>query len=76
MRILVVASAILLVVAGAAAWIVDAQPDWYLRTRYPLEYEQVIRAYAEERHLDPTRLSSTPRVASTPTSCPMPAPWG
>ena len=58
MRILVVASALLLVVAGAAAWIVDAQPDWYLRTRYPLEYEQVIRAYAEERHLDPTLVAA------------------
>jgi soluble lytic murein transglycosylase len=57
-RILVVASALLLVVAGAAAWIVDAQPDWYLRTRYPLEYEQVIRAYAEERHLDPTLVAA------------------
>jgi soluble lytic murein transglycosylase len=57
-RILVVASALLLVVAGAAAWIVDAQPDWYLRTRYPLEYEQVIRAYAEERRLDPTLVAA------------------
>jgi len=57
-RILVVASALLLVVAGAAAWIVDAQPDWYLRTRYPLEYEQVIRVYAEERHLDPTLVAA------------------
>ena len=58
MRILVVASALVLVVAGAAAWVVDAQPDWYLRTRYPLEYEQVIGAYARERRLDPTLVAA------------------
>jgi soluble lytic murein transglycosylase len=57
-RILVVASALFLVVAGAAAWVVDAKPDWYLRTRYPLEYEQVIRAYAGERELDPTLVAA------------------
>ena len=58
MRILIVASALLLVVAGAAAWVVDAQPDWYLRTRYPLEYENVIRVYSAERHLDPTLVAA------------------
>lgn len=58
MRILVVASALLLVVAGAAAWVVDAKPDWYLRTRYPLEYENTIRTYAAERHLDPSLVAA------------------
>jgi len=57
-RILVIASALFLVVAGAGAWVVDAQPDWYLRTRYPLEYEQVIHAYSAERHLDPTLVAA------------------
>src|SRR5262249_35363477 len=58
MRILVLASALFLVVAGAAAWVVDSQPDWYLRTRYPLEYEQVIHAYAAEHDLDPTLVAA------------------
>jgi soluble lytic murein transglycosylase len=57
-RILVVASALFLVVAGAAAWVVDAKPDWYLRSRYPLEYGGVIRAYAAERDLDPTLVAA------------------
>jgi soluble lytic murein transglycosylase len=57
-RILVLASALALLVAGAAAWVVDAKPDWYLRTRYPLEYEDVIRSYASERHLDPTLVAA------------------
>src|SRR6187397_23995 len=52
MRYLVAISFGLLVFAGAAAWVVETEPDWYLRSRYPLEYEHVIRAYAGERHLD------------------------
>ena len=58
MRILVFLSALVLVVAGVAAWVVDAQPDWYLRTRYPLEYEHVIRAYAAQRDLDPALVAA------------------
>ena len=52
-RLVVSLAALVLVTAGAAAWIVDAKPDWYLRTRYPLEYENTIRTYAAQRHLDP-----------------------
>ena len=58
MRYLVALSFALLAFAGAAAWVVEAEPDWYLRSRYPLEYEQVIRAYAGERHLDPTLVAA------------------
>ena len=58
MRVLVAISFALLAFAGAAAWVVDAEPDWYLRTRYPLEYEQVIRAYAHERDLDPALVAA------------------
>ncbi len=58
MRILVVASTLVLVVAGAAAWVVDAQPDWYLRTRYPLEYEQIVRTHARNYDLDPPLLAA------------------
>ena len=58
MRYLVALSFALLAFAGAAAWVVEAEPDWYLRSRYPLEYEQVIGAYARERHLDPTLVAA------------------
>lgn len=58
MRILVFVSALLLVVAGVAAWVVDAQPDWYLRTRYPLEYDQIVRTHARNYDLDPTMLAA------------------
>jgi peptidoglycan lytic transglycosylase len=58
MRYLVALSFALLVFAGAAAWVVEAEPDWYLRSRYPLEYDQVIRTYAAERHLDPALVAA------------------
>ena len=58
MRVLVAISVALLAFAGAAAWVVDAEPDWYLRSRYPLEYEHVIRAYAGERDLDPALVAA------------------
>jgi soluble lytic murein transglycosylase len=53
MRSLVSLSVALLAFAGIAAWVAKAEPDWYLRARYPLEYEQVVRSYADERGLDP-----------------------
>ena len=58
MRYLVAISLALLAFAGAAAWVVDAEPDWYLRTRYPLEYEHIVRAHARNYDLDPTLLAA------------------
>jgi soluble lytic murein transglycosylase len=57
-RVLVAISLALLAFASAAAWVVKAEPDWYLRSRYPLEYEGVIRAYAHERDLDPALVAA------------------
>jgi soluble lytic murein transglycosylase len=47
-----------LVVAGAAAWIVETEPDFYLRARYPLEYEHIIRGHAENYELDPALVAA------------------
>lgn len=60
MKFLVVASAVTLALAlaGAAAWVVEAEPDWYLRTRYPLEYDHIIRGHAENHDLDPALLAA------------------
>ena len=58
MRYLVAISVAVLAFAGVAAWVVEAEPDWYLRSRYPLEYEHVIRAYSGERDLDPTLVAA------------------
>jgi peptidoglycan lytic transglycosylase len=45
-------------VAGATAWIVEEQPRWYERLRYPLRYEQIVRGHARNYRLDPPLLAA------------------
>jgi len=42
----------------AAAWTVREEPDFYLRARYPLEYEHIIRGHAANHDLDPALLAA------------------
>ncbi len=58
MRFLVAISVALLAFAGVAAWVVEAEPDWYLRTRYPLEYEHIVTAHARNYDLPPALLAA------------------
>jgi len=61
-------SAITLLVLGfglGAAWVVAEEPDWYLRTRYPLRYEQIIRGHAANYRLDPALLAAVVYVESS-----------
>jgi soluble lytic murein transglycosylase len=45
-------------VAGVAAWVHESEPDWYLRTRYPLEYAHIVRGHAKNYDLDPALLAA------------------
>ena len=56
MRLLIVTVAV--AAAAAGAWIVRAEPDFYLRVRYPLEYEHILRAHGENYDLDPALLAA------------------
>lgn len=59
MRRLGLAVVLLAVVAVAGfAYVRHAQPDWYLRLRYPLAYEGGIRGYAHQDHLDPALVAA------------------
>jgi soluble lytic murein transglycosylase len=58
MRILVLVPAVLVAVAAAVTWAHESEPDWYLRARYPLEYEQIVRATARNRDLDPALVAA------------------
>ena len=58
MRFVVAISLALLAFAGVAAWVVGAEPDWYLRARYPLEYEHIVSAHARNYDLDPALLAA------------------
>lgn len=64
MRILVALSVAVLGLAGTAAWIVEEEPDWYLRARYPLAYEDLLRDHAKNYHLDPALLAAIVYVES------------
>jgi soluble lytic murein transglycosylase len=63
-RLLSTVLVVLVAVAAGAAWVVRSEPDWYLRARYPLSYEQSIRASAQAHSLDPALLASVVYVES------------
>jgi soluble lytic murein transglycosylase len=58
MRLLTLSAVAVLAVAAVAAWVVESEPDWYLRARYPLEYEHIVSAHAQNYDLDPTLLAA------------------
>lgn len=57
-RLLTLVALAVLVGAAGAAWVAKAEPDWYLRARYPLEYEHIVSAHARNYGLDPALLAA------------------
>ena len=64
MRILTLAAVVILALAGVAAWVHEAEPDVYLRTRYPLEYEHIVRGHVKNHDLDPALIAAVIYVES------------
>jgi soluble lytic murein transglycosylase len=64
MRILTFSAFAVLAVAAVGAWVVKEEPDWYLRARYPLEYEDILRAHGRTYDLDPALLAAVVYVES------------
>jgi soluble lytic murein transglycosylase len=58
MRVVTLLAVAVLVVGAAAAWVVETEPDWYLRARYPLEYEHIVSGHARNYDLDPALLAA------------------
>lgn len=58
MRPLTLLALAVLVVAGVGAWLVESEPDFYLRARYPLAYEHIIRGHAQNYGLDPALIAA------------------
>ena len=48
----------MVVLAGAAAYVVETSPPWYERIRYPLRYSEYVRVHAREHDLDPALLAA------------------
>lgn len=57
MRI-VAALALVGMVLGVGALVVATEPTWYLRMRYPLKYEQIVRGHAQNYGLEPELLAA------------------
>ena len=57
MRVLL-AVVLLLAAAGGAYAYIQSEPDWYIRLRYPLEYEHIVTGHAENYDLDPALLAA------------------
>ncbi|MCC6223305.1 MAG: lytic transglycosylase domain-containing protein [Thermoleophilia bacterium] len=58
MRRLAFLAALVAVAGGVIAYAVTAEPGWYIRLRYPLEYEHIIRGHAENYDLDPALIAA------------------
>ena len=59
MRRLFGALALVVLVLGAVAiYAVRAEPDWYIRARYPLQYQTIIEAHAVNYGLDPSLVAA------------------
>jgi soluble lytic murein transglycosylase len=57
MRILI-SVLLLLGLAGGAYAYIESDPGWYVRLRYPLDYENIVRGHAENYDLDPALLAA------------------
>jgi soluble lytic murein transglycosylase len=47
-----------LLVGGVSLYALETEPAWYLRVRYPLEYEQLVRGHADNYGLQPQLLAA------------------
>jgi soluble lytic murein transglycosylase len=57
-RIAAVLALVAVAAAGVAVWVVTTEPDWYLRARYPLRYETIVRGHARNYRLPPALLAA------------------
>ncbi len=46
-------AAFMAVIGLAASYGLSQEPDWYVRARYPLHFEQIVRVHADNYDLDP-----------------------
>ena len=54
LALVVVAAAL----AAAFAYVNSTEPAWYVRLRYPLDYQAIVRGHSRNYHLDPVLLAA------------------
>jgi peptidoglycan lytic transglycosylase len=57
-RIVLVTAALAVIGGGVVAYALQAEPSWYVRWRYPLRYESIIRGHARNYRLDPALVAA------------------
>ena len=57
-RLLGLFAVLLLVGAVVGAWAVRTEPGWYVRIRYPLEYEWILNAHSDNYGLPPSLVAA------------------
>ena len=57
-RLGVVAAVVVLALAGAILYVVEKNPPWFERLRYPLRYTAIVRARARAEGIDPALLAA------------------
>jgi soluble lytic murein transglycosylase len=57
-RLLLLVAAAAGLAAGAAVWVHETQPTWWVRMWYPLQYRQVVVGYARIYDLDPALVAA------------------
>ena len=58
MKSLGVLGFVALILVGAGAYVLEAEPRWYERVRYPLRYETIIIGHARNYRLQPELLAA------------------
>lgn len=58
MKKLLVLLAVGAALGGAFAYVNSTEPDWYVRLRYPLHYDAIVRGHARNYRLDPALLAA------------------
>ena len=57
-RFLLWACGFVAVIGLAAVYAIAEEPDWYVRVRYPLHYETIVKAHAKNYDLDPAMVAA------------------
>ena len=58
MRVIVGGVLALAALVGVFLYVEQTEPSWYIRLRYPLEYEYIVRGHAEQYDLDAALLAA------------------
>jgi soluble lytic murein transglycosylase len=58
MRLILSGAVLVAALVGIVVYVEQSEPTWYVRLRYPLEYEHIVRGHAEQYELDPALLAA------------------